>query len=195
MAGFGDGLSAGYVLYHGRVASRVRPRPVRSLPPSKLLTGPACPRRSVCAPATVATAGKDYTPMSQTLDFAPFERQKGLPIPILADTVFDPDETFEVVLTAVSGVEVVAPPWRITIKDEPALILHGIRLLPDASVEMTYYATPELGYFLEASDDLRAWWAVDGIPIPDPSLGENFYRWVDQKGGDSPARFYRLKSQ
>src|SRR5262249_53777233 len=31
-------------------------RPVRSLPPSKPLTGPASPRRSVCAPAVIAAS-------------------------------------------------------------------------------------------------------------------------------------------
>src|SRR5216684_3582651 len=40
-------------------------RPVRSLPPSKPLTGPAPPRRSVCAPAKVVFAIVKQTALTQ----------------------------------------------------------------------------------------------------------------------------------
>ena len=55
-------------------------RPVRSLAPSKRLTGPAPTRRSVCAP------GSDYVARTGTLTFSPGETTKTITIEVIGDS-------------------------------------------------------------------------------------------------------------
>jgi hypothetical protein len=57
---------------------------VRSLPPSKPLTGPASPRRSVRA----------YVAKSGTLTFAPGETTKTITIEVKGDSKKEANETF-----------------------------------------------------------------------------------------------------
>ncbi|MBI4325776.1 MAG: hypothetical protein HY674_10995 [Chloroflexi bacterium] len=161
----------------------------------------------VIEPATVrvttrdgtAQSGEDYIAINQTLNFAPFEQEKWLWIGTLADNVFDPDETFDLVLTGVSGVEAVGPPVKVTINDGFARVLPDkLKRLPDGAVEVTFYLPPVRAWDgLEASSDLRTWSrvAVVGDAIPDPSLGPNRYRLVDRQAEDFPVRFYRLQAQ
>jgi aryl-phospho-beta-D-glucosidase BglC (GH1 family) len=50
-----------------------------------------------------ATAGSDYTAQSGTLSFAAGETSKTIVVPVIGDTVVEPDETLTVVLSAASG--------------------------------------------------------------------------------------------
>lgn len=57
--------------------------------------------------AETATAGSDFTVESEgTLTFAPGVRRMGIPVAINGDTLDEPDETFTVELTSMSGGEV-----------------------------------------------------------------------------------------
>ena len=47
-----------------------------------------------------ATAGSDYTAISGTLTFAPGQLTQTIAVPVLGDTVVEPNETFVVNLTA-----------------------------------------------------------------------------------------------
>jgi len=50
-----------------------------------------------------ATAGSDYTAVSGTLTFAPFETSKTVSVPVLGDTVVEPNETFYVKLSGATN--------------------------------------------------------------------------------------------
>src|SRR5262249_40282268 len=50
-----------------------------------------------------ATAGSDYTTATGTLTFAPGQTSKTVAVQVLGDTVFEPNETFKVVLTGTTG--------------------------------------------------------------------------------------------
>lgn len=66
------------------------------------LTGAASTQTITVQYATAtasATAGSDYTATSGTLTFAPGETTKTISVPILGDTVPEPDETFTVTLS------------------------------------------------------------------------------------------------
>jgi Calx-beta domain len=80
-----------------------------ALPPSKLLTGPAPPRRSVCAPGTydqsvtmsfrtvdgtAKASDSDYVAKTGTLTFNPGETTKTITIEVKADHKKEADETF-----------------------------------------------------------------------------------------------------
>jgi hypothetical protein len=47
-----------------------------------------------------ATAGLDYTPTSGTLTFAPGETYKEVNVPILYDTIQEPDEQFQIIMSS-----------------------------------------------------------------------------------------------
>ncbi len=71
------------------------------------------------APGT-ATAGSDYVNASGTLVFAPGQTSLQITLTILGDTVVEPDETFQVVLGAVSGANVVRGSATVTILNDDA---------------------------------------------------------------------------
>jgi hypothetical protein len=67
-----------------------------------------------------AIAGSDYTASGGTLTFAPGQTSKTLSIPILADQVADPGETFKVNLSAPVGIVLSTPSnAQVTIADNP----------------------------------------------------------------------------
>jgi hypothetical protein len=67
-----------------------------------------------------ATAGSDYTASGGTLTFAPGQTSKTLSIPILADQVADPGESFSVTLSAPVGIVLSTPSSvQVTIADNP----------------------------------------------------------------------------
>jgi aryl-phospho-beta-D-glucosidase BglC (GH1 family) len=74
--------------------------------------------------------GQDYTPVSGTLTFAPGETQKTIAVPLLGDTIAEPNETFFVRLSNPTGASVsdgegmgtvvdddTVPPPSVTIQD------------------------------------------------------------------------------
>ena len=64
-----------------------------------------------------ATAGTDYTAVSDTLTFAPGETEKTVSVPILADAVADDGEWFALTLTGSSGARIVDGEGLGTIRD------------------------------------------------------------------------------
>ena len=97
-----------------------------------------------------ALAGQDYSAASGSLTFAPGELAKSIAIPILGDSVEEPDETFRVVLANASG----APLTRATglgtlINDDftPAFTISGGSIVEgnpgdDLSLVFTIALTP-----------------------------------------------------
>ena len=71
---------------------------------------------TVAGSATTA----DFTPVSGTLAFAPGEQTKTISVPIIADTIAEPDEQFTVVLTNAQGATIAAATGTATIIDSPA---------------------------------------------------------------------------
>lgn len=69
-----------------------------------------------------ATAGTDYTAASGTLSFAAGETFKLVTVPLLGDTLDEPNETFTVTLSSPSGAEIIDANATLTIEDddEPA---------------------------------------------------------------------------
>ncbi len=65
-----------------------------------------------------ATAGSDYTGTSGTLSFAPGETSKTVQVPILGDTLDEPDETFNVNLSSPVNVKNLTPQATQTILDD-----------------------------------------------------------------------------
>ena len=57
----------------------------------------------VSSTAGTASSGSDYTPVSQTVDFAPGQTEKTVPVSVLADDATEGAETFTVSLGAASG--------------------------------------------------------------------------------------------
>lgn len=69
------------------------------------LTSPSC-RTVIVAVATsngTATANSDYTPVNSTITFLPGETSKTILVPILQDTLIEPDETFFICLSNPTG--------------------------------------------------------------------------------------------
>jgi hypothetical protein len=75
---------------------------------------------TVTAAAGTATAGADFTPVTQVINFAPGETQRAVLVPILDDTLIEGPETVLVTLTAQQpGVVVGAPASAtLTIQDD-----------------------------------------------------------------------------
>jgi hypothetical protein len=64
-----------------------------------------------------ATAGKDYTPVSGTLTFAPGQTQLTIAIPVLNDSAADGDETFTVLLSGPGGATLARAKATVTLHD------------------------------------------------------------------------------
>ena len=67
---------------------------------------------------TATTA--DFTPLSGTLTFAPGEQSKTISVPVIADTLSEPNEQFTVVLTNAQGATIATATGTATIVDETA---------------------------------------------------------------------------
>jgi len=89
-----------------------------------------------------ATVGEDYTEAKGTLQFAAGEVVKLLTIPITYDEAAEPDETFTVTLSNVTGLGAHGTITKatVTILDTTGMVAHrfdGIAVLPDQSVQLT----------------------------------------------------------
>src|SRR5207253_549539 len=75
-----------------------------------------------CATARgAATAGSDYTATSGTLTFPPGNTAQSVSVPILGDTVFEPDETFSVNLSgAINATVAGGRGTGLILNDDPA---------------------------------------------------------------------------
>ena len=65
-----------------------------------------------------ATGGSDYLPASGTLTFAPGVTTQTINVPIIGDTIYEPDETFFVNLTGSSGAVITAAQGTGTILND-----------------------------------------------------------------------------
>jgi hypothetical protein len=97
------------------------------------------------APATTATvtyttadgtanAGSDYTATSGTLTFNPGTTQLGVAVPVLGDTIAEPDETFRFVLTGATNATVVDAEGLGLIVNDDAAVGTGFHPLPPCRV-------------------------------------------------------------
>ena len=59
-----------------------------------------------------ATAGEDYTATAGTLTFLDGEITRAISIPMLDDAVFEGDEDFSILLSAVTGGATLGTPWN-----------------------------------------------------------------------------------
>jgi len=146
-----------------------------------------------------AKAGQDYTAVSGTLSFAPFETEKSLPLPIINDDENEPDETVQLVLSARSGVDFVAPPTTFVIQNDDGIRIE--RLSPDASggFDMFFRSIPGGHYILEGSSDLKDWKTVltsdSRFFFSDGSYSSGFVQ-IDGGGVTRPNyRFFRIKRE
>ena len=62
-----------------------------------------------------ATSGSDFTPFSATVQFAPDETEKTVPVSALGDAVEEPDETFVVALSSPTGDASTGTPSSVTV--------------------------------------------------------------------------------
>jgi len=65
-----------------------------------------------------ATAGSDYTAVSGTLTFPPFSTSQPIPVPIIGNTVPQPNRTFFVNLTSPTNATIARPQGTVTILDD-----------------------------------------------------------------------------
>jgi hypothetical protein len=145
---------------------------------------------------SAAKAGEDYAAINQNLSFAAFEQEKELLFEAFTDAVIEPNESFDLILTGISGVEMVSLPKRIVIKEGQAYFpQNGVKRLPDGSAEITVYL-PDTGINrqIEVSSDLKTWSELLNS-FGDPTwYPDDFYRFIDPSASNSPARFYRVQS-
>jgi hypothetical protein len=121
------------------------------------------------APATVnyrtqdgsAIAGKDYTAVSGTLSFAPFEVEKSFNLPIRDTGVFEPDKELQLILSAGSGVAAVGPPTTFVIHKDQVRI-QSLQF-DGSSWALQFNSDPGSNYILEASPDLVRWGLVNSL--------------------------------
>jgi len=69
-----------------------------------------------------ATAGSDYLPVNAEITFQPGETVKTFTVAILGDLVFEPDETFNVVITGADNATFSATPATCTIVNDDSLV-------------------------------------------------------------------------
>ena len=69
-----------------------------------------------------AVAGQDYTATSGSLNFAPGETQKTIPVTLLDDTDVEGDETFDVILSNPSGAPIGGGQAMVTIGDDDGIV-------------------------------------------------------------------------
>lgn len=74
-----------------------------------------------------AKAGQDYTATSGTLTFAPNETTKTITVPILADTVAEPDESFTVTLSNPTNATLLVAQATGTIQNDDVVVACGPR--------------------------------------------------------------------
>jgi len=65
-----------------------------------------------------ATAGSDYTAASGTLTFEPGETTKTIPVAVIGDTAFEPNETFSVTLSGPTNASLVAATGSATLVND-----------------------------------------------------------------------------
>lgn len=83
-----------------------------------------------------ANAGTDYTPVDQTVIFAPGQTEATLDLYVLTDTLVESDERFFITLTAGAGSTVIIPgDIQITIQDSPPQQTVPTLILPDVSID------------------------------------------------------------
>ena len=64
-----------------------------------------------------ALPATDYTPVDVVVQFAPGEKSKIVPVPILNDTMMEPNETFGISISEAVGAEQGSGTWQATIQD------------------------------------------------------------------------------
>lgn len=69
-----------------------------------------------------ATSGSDYLPVSGEITFFPGETAKSFTVTILGDTVFEPDETFNIVITGADNATFSSTPATGTILNDDAQV-------------------------------------------------------------------------
>jgi hypothetical protein len=70
--------------------------------------------RVTSTPGT-ATSGQDFTPVATTVNFAPGENEKTVPVAALLDRAAEPAETFSLAISAPTGDAVVDTPARVDV--------------------------------------------------------------------------------
>ncbi|HXH40235.1 MAG TPA: Calx-beta domain-containing protein [Thermoanaerobaculia bacterium] len=74
-----------------------------------------------------ATAGSDYIASSGELVFQPGDLTKTFAVAIIGDTNFEPDETFNIVITGADNATFSATPATCTIVNDDAQVPHRHR--------------------------------------------------------------------
>jgi hypothetical protein len=140
-----------------------------------------------------ATAGNDYVTTTATLDFAPFEQEKDVEVPLVNDRELEGDESFEVVLTKLSGVDRVGPPLKVTIiDDEAGFMSNALRQNEEGSIELTFrWPTCCAKPVVQISTDLRTWRNGKGAVEP---VGADVWIFNEDGVAQESNRFYRLLS-
>jgi hypothetical protein len=69
-----------------------------------------------------ATANSDYLPVNAEIAFQPGETVKSFTVAIIGDVVFEPDETFNVVITGADNATFSATPATCTILNDDAQV-------------------------------------------------------------------------
>ena len=80
-----------------------------------------------------AVAGEDYSAASGTLTFTPGTSSREITVPVTGDVLFEPDETFEVVLSSSQNATLGTARGAVTIRNDDVQTA-SIRLAPDAVV-------------------------------------------------------------
>jgi uncharacterized delta-60 repeat protein len=139
-----------------------------------------------------AKANLDYLAETEVVTFAPLETEKIIYLSLLDDTVFDPDETLELVITSATGVQSIGSPMVFTIHDG-AIRLNSDLSVASGRVQGTFYDSDNRvsarAAWIEQSFDLMTWvrpltsiWPVSenvwGWDVPKPERSPSFYRII-----------------
>jgi hypothetical protein len=136
-----------------------------------------------------ARAGEDYIARAGALSFAPLEVEKTVTIATINDGIREPEETFALSLTAVTGGEQVGGPASAILLDDDgdaALAVDADKLSVDGIVELTLRAPWYSRWSVESSADLSSWTRLTEVS------GSPFGSFIDDsEAGRFPIRFYR----
>lgn len=151
-----------------------------------------------------AIGGVDYEGTNGTLAFAENEMEQSFAVHILDDEILEPDRTFKIVLSAVTGAAALDTSSRtvanVTVCDDTGRHPQGfgsltvsnngmVRLVMTGGVAARFKPFLEI-YPLEVSSNLVDWTTLSTLVRTNSSTNALVY--VDQEAGKHGARFYRL---
>jgi chitinase len=99
-----------------------------------------------------ATAGEDYTAASGTLTFAPGTVSQNVTVAVRGDTLFEPNETFRIVLSDPVGTGIVVGSGTVTITNDDVRPPPSLRIVDAAISEGTGSGTTLLRFLVTLSE-------------------------------------------